>query len=228
MKAINYARLAGLLEGTMTTIPYFVNTPGFKVTDQTAFKNFMKQLINEANAKVEQEAKEISILRPKPWIYNDDFQIDIEQKEENIVVKVNNPYDIRYCSLLINVPPDQEINSFEMECEECILIMENPKIHITGETNIQANTIYLNVENLYTKQFVLQANQGYVQFNQISTESEENSIEFKVRGDIVVQTTLDTNIQFFSDSNTYCFAAPYLQIDNENCENEGILNQLYF
>ena len=43
----------------MTTIPSFVNTPGFKVTDQTAFKNFMKQLINEANAKVEQEAKEI-------------------------------------------------------------------------------------------------------------------------------------------------------------------------
>jgi len=59
MKAINYARLAGLLEGTMTTIPYFVNTPGFKVTDQIAFKNFMKQLINEANAKVELEAKEI-------------------------------------------------------------------------------------------------------------------------------------------------------------------------
>ena len=47
MKAINYARLAGLLEGTMTTIPYFVNTPGFKVTDQIAFKNFMKLSENQ-------------------------------------------------------------------------------------------------------------------------------------------------------------------------------------
>ena len=36
MKAINYARLAGLLEGTMTTIPSFVNTPGFKITDPKA------------------------------------------------------------------------------------------------------------------------------------------------------------------------------------------------
>jgi len=43
----------------MATIPSFVNTPGFKVTDPKAFKNFMNQLINEANAKVEQEAKEI-------------------------------------------------------------------------------------------------------------------------------------------------------------------------
>jgi hypothetical protein len=59
MKTINYARLAGLLEGTMTTLPYFVNTPGFKVTDAKAFHNFMKQLINEAEDKVEQEAKEI-------------------------------------------------------------------------------------------------------------------------------------------------------------------------
>jgi hypothetical protein len=59
MKMINYARLAGLLEGTMATIPSFVNTPGFKVTDPKAFKNFMIQLINEANAKVEAEAKEI-------------------------------------------------------------------------------------------------------------------------------------------------------------------------
>jgi len=59
MKMINYARLAGLLEGTMATIPSFVNTPGFKVTDPKAFKNFMNQLINEANAKVEAEAKEI-------------------------------------------------------------------------------------------------------------------------------------------------------------------------
>ena len=59
MKAINYARLAGLLEGTMTTIPSFINTSGFKVTDKVAFKNFMNQLINEANVKVEQEAKEI-------------------------------------------------------------------------------------------------------------------------------------------------------------------------
>ena len=59
MKAINYARLAGLLEGTMTTIPSFINTPGFKVTDKVAFKNFMNQLINEIEAKVEAEAKEI-------------------------------------------------------------------------------------------------------------------------------------------------------------------------
>jgi len=59
MKHINYARLSGLLEGTMVSIPNFVNTPGFKVTNPEAFKTFMKQLINEANAKVEQEAKEI-------------------------------------------------------------------------------------------------------------------------------------------------------------------------
>ena len=59
MKAINYARLAGLLEGTMTTLPYFVNTPGFKVTNAKAFENFMRQLINEAEDKVEREASEI-------------------------------------------------------------------------------------------------------------------------------------------------------------------------
>ena len=59
MKAINYTRLAGLLEGTMTTLPYFVNTPGFKVTNPEAFRNFMKQLVNEAEAKVEREASEI-------------------------------------------------------------------------------------------------------------------------------------------------------------------------
>jgi hypothetical protein len=55
--AYNYARLSGLLEGTMTTLPYFVNTPGFKVTDPKAFHNFMKQLINEAEDKVRQEAE---------------------------------------------------------------------------------------------------------------------------------------------------------------------------
>jgi len=59
MKMINYARLAGLLEGTMVSIPNFVNTPGFKVTDAKAFRTFMEQLINEVEAKVEQEAKEI-------------------------------------------------------------------------------------------------------------------------------------------------------------------------
>jgi len=57
MKAINYARLAGLLEGTMVSVPYFVNTPGFKVTDPAAFRNFMQQLINEAEAKVKAEAE---------------------------------------------------------------------------------------------------------------------------------------------------------------------------
>ena len=59
MKMINYARLAGLLEGTMVSIPNFVNTPGFKVTNPEAFRNFMKQLINEAEDKVEREASEI-------------------------------------------------------------------------------------------------------------------------------------------------------------------------
>ena len=53
MKHINYARLAGLLEGTMVSIPGFVNTPGFKVTDPVEFKNFMKQLIREAEMKAE-------------------------------------------------------------------------------------------------------------------------------------------------------------------------------
>jgi len=53
MKHINYARLAGLLEGTMVSIPGFVNTPGFKITDPVAFKNFMKQLIREAEMKAE-------------------------------------------------------------------------------------------------------------------------------------------------------------------------------
>ena len=56
---INYARLSGLLEGTMVSIPNFVNTPGFKVTNPEAFRNFMKQLVNEAEAKVEREASEI-------------------------------------------------------------------------------------------------------------------------------------------------------------------------
>jgi hypothetical protein len=59
MKMINYARLAGLLEGTMVSIPSFINTPGFTVNDPVIFKNFMKQLVNEVEAKVEQEAKEI-------------------------------------------------------------------------------------------------------------------------------------------------------------------------
>jgi hypothetical protein len=59
MKIINYARQVGLLEGTMVSIPSFVNTPGFKVTDPKAFKTFMKQLINEIEAKVEAEAREI-------------------------------------------------------------------------------------------------------------------------------------------------------------------------
>ena len=53
MKMINYARLSGLLEGTMVSIPNFVNTPGFKVTNPEAFKTFMKQLINEAELKAE-------------------------------------------------------------------------------------------------------------------------------------------------------------------------------
>ena len=53
MKHINYARLSGLLEGTMVSIPNFVNTPGFKVTNPEAFKTFMKQLINEAELKAE-------------------------------------------------------------------------------------------------------------------------------------------------------------------------------
>ena len=53
MKMINYARLSGLLEGTMVSIPNFVNTPGFKVTNPEAFKTFMKQIINEAELKAE-------------------------------------------------------------------------------------------------------------------------------------------------------------------------------
>ena len=63
MKTINYARLAGLLEGTMVSVPYFANTPGFKVTDPKAFKNFMNQLIIEANTKVELEAEKESLNR---------------------------------------------------------------------------------------------------------------------------------------------------------------------
>jgi len=60
MKAINYARLSGLLKNTMMyRLPYFVNTPGFKVTNAKAYGNFMKQLINEAEDKVEREASEI-------------------------------------------------------------------------------------------------------------------------------------------------------------------------
>jgi hypothetical protein len=43
----------------MVSIPSFVNTPGIKVTDPKAFKNFMNQLINEIEAKVEAEAKDI-------------------------------------------------------------------------------------------------------------------------------------------------------------------------
>ena len=163
----------------------------------------------------------ISINRPHPLISSDSFISSSFLEGNTITVTVNNPYDPAFCTVLFYMPSTETIGSFNLNCSSCNLFQETKMFNVQNFITITGNDIEANLAYLVTEEFNFIANEGYLQVDMITVTGKQNSIEFSLKGDIIIQSDASMQIGFNSPSQSFCFGGPYINVQTNNCAVSG-------
>jgi len=170
----------------------------------------------------------ISLTEPRPWFAKSQVTATVAQTDNTVILTIDNNYPIEYCNATVYLPTTQTLASFTITCTECVLIQETQVLTVTGATTITAQTIYANIENLATGTFNFNADEGFLQVNMITVTGDGSAVKFSNKGDIVIQSDEDMKITFQSPSQTFCFAAPEVQLTQTECAVAENGNFLFF
>ena len=147
--------------------------------------------------------------------------LDDDSAPQNI--QVLNGLDPRYCSVKLYVKPKTPLKSLQITCPSCNITQNTTsQLIINNALSISGQSVSANFRNVKVGSFSYEATTGYLQLNNIDSSSNNNSIKMDDQGDIIIQSTKNFQINAISDTQAFCFSAPFLnQKSSTNCIYSG-------
>ena len=145
--------------------------------------------------------------------------VDIAKDSDPQNLTVINALDPRYCLIKLFVKENTPLGSLNIECGRCNITQDTSfQLEVTNALTMTGDKIHANFRNVKVGSLNYQSNSGYIQLSNIESASSSNTIDLNFEGDIIIQSTADMIIDATTETQAFCFYAPFVQKqDNFNC-----------
>ena len=138
--------------------------------------------------------------------------VDIKKDSNPQTMTVMNALDPRYCIIKLYVKENTPINSLNIECERCNITQDTSfQLEVTNTLTINGDDVHANFRNMKVGTLDYQANTGYIQLSNIESSSSANIVSMKYEGDIIIQSIADMKIKATTETQAFCFYAPFVE-----------------
>ena len=145
--------------------------------------------------------------------------VNLDDPDNPQDIEVFNGLDSRYCSIQLYVAKNTQLDSLKINCPNCNLTQDtSSQLKIKNDLIITGQSVNANFRDIQVGSIQYEATTGYLQLNHIDSKSNNNTITMSDEGDIIIQSTTNFRIDATSDTQAFCFSAPFLRnINATNC-----------